>query len=389
MKTNRNRRIERNVGRHGLSTRMAASGFSIAMALAFLTSAVLAADNWPLFRGDAACTGVVDGTLPEELTVAWKYAVPGGSFDATAVIADGAAFLGDFDGVVHAIDLASGELRWNSPTDSLIFAAGAVRDGSFYVGDADGRFHCIDTKTGEEKWRIETGAEINSSPNFHKDTVIIGSQDSVLYCIQATTGEINWKYQIPDQIQSTPAIVENRTFLLGCDGVLHIIDLDQGKPIGQIGIMDQTRVAPAVLGDRLFFGTYGEQVYGVNWKQDKVLWTYQNEQRHFRFDSSAAATNEVVVIGSDDKLVHALDPDNGKRIWMFPTRGRVVSSPVIVGPRVFVGSADGRLYALDLKTGTKQWEYDAGGSFIASPAVASERLVIANQDGTVYCFGKK
>jgi outer membrane protein assembly factor BamB len=84
-----------------------------------------------------------------------------------------------------------------------------------------------------------------------------------------------------------------------------------------------------------------------------------------------------------------MNPQSGEPRWQFATRGRVDSSPVVVGERVYLGSADGRLYGLELATGKKLWEYEAGGSFVASPAVAAGKLVIANQDGTVYCFGKK
>ena len=38
-------------------------------------------------------------------------------------------------------------------------------------------------------------------------------------------------------------------------------------------------------------------------------------------------------------------------MWTFATRGKVDSSPVIVGDKVVVGSDDGRLYMVSLKDG--------------------------------------
>ena len=88
-------------------------------------------------------------------------------------------------------------------------------------------------------------------------------------------------------------------------------------------------------------------------------------------------------------MVHALDPKSGRPLWEFATKGRVDSSPVVVGRRVFVGSSDGRIYGLDLKTGQEVWRFEAGGEVNASPAVAAGRMVIGTDDGKLYCFGAK
>ena len=61
-------------------------------------------------------------------------------------------------------------------------------------------------------------------------------------------------------------------------------------------------------------------------------------------------TAEAVIVGSRDKQVHAFDPKTGRQLWTFATKGRVDSSPVVVGDRVYFGSADGRLYGLRVKT---------------------------------------
>ena len=88
-------------------------------------------------------------------------------------------------------------------------------------------------------------------------------------------------------------------------------------------------------------------------------------------------------------MVRAVDPKTGDKLWEFTTKGRVDSSPVVVGQRVFVGSADGRIYGFDLATGEKVWEYECGGALVGSPAAAERHLVIASDAGVIYCFGEK
>ena len=105
--------------------------------------------------------------------------------------------------------------------------------------------------------------------------------------------------------------------------------------------------------------------------------------------SKTAVAEDIVVVGSHDKLIHAVNPKSGRQLWAFPTRRNVDGSPVIVGNRVFIGSDDGRLYALDRKTGKAIWQFEVGGSVLASPAVAAGRLVIGTDNGDLYCFGAK
>jgi outer membrane protein assembly factor BamB len=135
-----------------------------------------------------------------------------------------------------------------------------------------------------------------------------------------------------------------------------------------------------------FYGTFDNEVLGVNLGERKIAWRYEHPQRKFPFYSSAAVTGTRIVLGGRDKLVHGLTVD-GKSAWTFATRARVESSPAIAGGRVFVGSNDGRFYVLNLTDGAKLWEFDTGAPLSASPAIANGRIIIGSQDGRLYCFG--
>jgi outer membrane protein assembly factor BamB len=171
--------------------------------------------------------------------------------------------------------------------------------------------------------------------------------------------------------------------------MLRVVNVEDGTEVGSCEMEAQTGASPAVVGDRLFVGHMGCQVLGIDWKKPEIVWRYENPERHFEFYSSAAATDRIVVVGGRDKLVHALDPATGELRWSFPTKGRVDSSPVIVGDRVFIGSHDGNLYGLNLQTGKEVWKFTTGGKVSSSPAVAAGRMVIANDEGKVFCFGEK
>ena len=149
---------------------------------------------------------------------------------------------------------------------------------------------------------------------------------------------------------------------------------------------------PSAVGNnvwRAFCGTYGNEVLGIDLTSGDIVWQYENPDRQLPFFSSAAITKTLVVIGGRDKMVHALSPDKGEKIWTFTAKSRIESSPVIVGNRVFFGTTRGVFIGLDIANGEKVWKFEAASSIVASPSVADGKIYIGTEDGILYCFGEK
>ena len=356
-------------------------------------------DNWPSFRHDIRQTGVASSDLPEKLELLWKFKA-GEMVTSTAAIVDGQVFVASLKGEVTCLDLKSGQPVWvyhskkaAAPDDFLpgFKASPLVTETSVFLGDEDGVFHAIDRKTGKRQWVFQSNAEIISSATPYDDQVLFGSYDSNLYCLKASSGEQVWQFTTEDRVNCSPAISGHFTFVAGCDAHLRVIDILTGKQQTDIPLGTYLIASPAVAGDLLYVGTFESEVVALNWKKAERVWTQKDPKREFPYHSSAAITDQVVVVGGQDKRVHCLRRQDGQELWTFTTRGKVNSSPVIVGDRVFVGSNDGNLYGLRLKDGTEFWRHTDGRPFSASPAVGNGCLVIGSEssEGFVYCFGKK
>jgi outer membrane protein assembly factor BamB len=218
------------------------------------------------------------------------------------------------------------------------------------------------------------------------DRVLIGSYDEHLYCLSARNGSLLWKFKTNGPVHSTPGIADGMAFIAGCDELFRAIRISDGKEVFNVSSGAYTGASPALRGGAAFYGTFDNEVLGVNLGERKIAWRYEHPQRKFPFYSSAAVTGTRIVLGGRDKLVHGLTVD-GKSAWTFATRARVESSPAIAAGRVFVGSNDGRFYVLNLTDGAKLWEFDTGAPLSASPAIANGRIIIGSQDGRLYCFG--
>ncbi|HBY58222.1 MAG TPA: serine/threonine protein kinase, partial [Solibacterales bacterium] len=327
----------------------------------FLTAALASAQSWPQFRNDPALTGVTAATLPAEPRLLWSIEA-GEIIESSAAIAEGAVYVGTGSSELLAIDLASGKIRWRYKTKEPIGESSpAVAGGAVYVADLNGTLHAVSAKDGKGLWTFPLGSEVKSSPVIVDGKVIIGSYDGHLYAVNAAKGELAWRFKTNGPVHATAAVINGVAYISGCDGTFRGIRVSDGKEAAELRIGSYMGSSPVMAGIGAYFGTYDNQVIGLDLKAKKIAWRYEHPQRKFPYSSSAAYANGKVLIGGRDKMVHCLDGQTGKALWTYMTRARVDSSPAVAGGRVWFGSNDGRLYAVQLADGKKVWEFDAGG----------------------------
>lgn len=344
------------------------------------------ANNWSQFRGNHQLTGVSQSDVPSSLKQLWTYEA-GESIESSAAIVGGTVFVGSQKGELIALSLENGSVYWKFSTGNPIGESSpAYGNDTVFIGDLGGWLNALNASNGQKRWAFKTGGEIKSSPVVVGDRVLIGSYDEHLYCLSASDGKFLWKAKTNGPVHSTPGIADGMALIAGCDELFRAVRISDGKEVFSFSSGAYTGASPALRGGSAFYGTFDNEVLGVNLTERKISWRYEHPQRKFPFYSSAAVTASRIVLGGRDKMVHGLTL-TGTAAWTFTTRARVESSPAIAGGRVFVGSNDGRFYVLSLSNGEKLWEFEAGAPLSASPAIANGRIVIGSQDGRLYCFG--
>jgi outer membrane protein assembly factor BamB len=361
----------------------------------------ITATSWPSFRNGDQQLGVAGSTLPEKPELLWKYPTTDGVV-ATAAIVGEYAYVPELSGYLRCFELATGKLIWSyrslDDPDPDKFAWGfkaapTVTADTIYAGAEDGTMHAIDRATGKMKWQIksESEVEITGGVAVVNDRLLFGSHDGNLYCYKTADHALDWKFHTEAQVYSSPAISDHFTFLTGCDEHLRVIDINTGKQQSDMPMGAYIAASPAVMGDILYVGTAASEVVAVDWKNQQVVWKYSNENSEFPYHASAAVTDKFVLVGCRDKNLHCINRETGKGVWKFATRGRVDSSPVVVGDRVFFGSADRNLYAVNLQSGEQSWKYNTKGEISSGPAVGEGYLVVGSEGskGEILCFGTK
>ncbi len=110
--------------------------------------------DWPTYRADPARTARTPATVGPKVQLLW-ISPPTPLAEPTApVMAGGVVFVGGSDGIVRAIDAASGQVRWKAYTGGPIRFPPTLADGRLWVGSGDGWVYTLEAATGRLLWRF-------------------------------------------------------------------------------------------------------------------------------------------------------------------------------------------------------------------------------------------
>jgi len=348
------------------------------------------ATAWPMTRGGPALSGGVPAPIPRQPKIAWTFASPA-SINAEAAIARGRIFIGNEKGRLHCLAADTGRELWHFDTKDAITAAPAVGAALVFLSSNDGNLYALNADTGAEVWRfasdekLSAGAVLVRRPGGTDDWVVLNGYDGITRALQATDGKVVWTYKTDDQVNGAPAIVDGRFVVFGgCDAQLHVVNLADGTLLHKIPTSAHIPASIGTFGPMAYCGNYANESVAFDVLGGKVAWTYQD--RPMPFFSSPAVNDRLVLIGSRDKHLHAIQRASGEAAWKFKTGGRIEGSPIVFTDGVAFSSADGRIYAASLETGAELWQLDLGESLSASPAFGERQLVIGGEKGTVFAI---
>jgi outer membrane protein assembly factor BamB len=333
--------------------------------------------------------------------------------------------------------------------------SGAVwGDMLFYPGDF-GDMKAFDRHTGQELWStrlIDGGNGIHSSPAVTESIVLIGTYRGYLHALDRSTGEEIWKYNIGNVIGSSPVYVpeheaiyishetpredplagggyvtknnpyngeaiwqspklhhwphasvavdpERKIVAVGAnDGIFHAYSTDTGEELWARDFEPGEEFDPstadikttaAISASRglIVFGTWDSNVYALQIETGDTVW---------QFDVGGKVMGSVAIDDENGRVyipalspssgVYALDLDTGEEVWKFDAGSSVLSSPAISGDRsrVVFGSHSGHLFAVEAETGAEVWRFETDGAITASPALVGDMIYIAAKEGALY-----
>lgn len=153
----------------------------------------------------------------------------------------------------------------------------------------------------------------------------------------------------------------------------------------------QIYASPVMYNNLIITGSCDSTLYALNKSNAAIVWQFKSGGE---IRSSVAIENSTVFFMCTDGLFYAVDAHTGKQKWTFKTEGEKVydawdyytSSPAVSKGVVYFGCGDGYVYALNGASGMLLWKYKTNGIVHAAPTIADSAVLIGSFDGYFYCI---
>ncbi len=118
-----------------------------------------------------------------------------------------------------------------------------------------------------------------------------------------------------------------------------------------------TEITPAIAGRVIFAASENGTVLAVNLDSGDVLWRNRLDER--LITGGVGAGGGLVIVGSRDAEVIALDQSTGETVWIGQVTSEVVAQPIANEDIVVVQTVDDKVTALDNVSGEQRWIYES------------------------------
>jgi outer membrane protein assembly factor BamB len=112
-----------------------------------------------------------------------------GTVSGNACIIDDRVIFADDTRRVHALRKADGEVLWQTPLRTGVFASPLVVGQLVFIGDKAGRLYALDRGTGTIVWEREFQGGFQASPAVGFGRLVIASDEGVIYCLGKRTSK--------------------------------------------------------------------------------------------------------------------------------------------------------------------------------------------------------
>lgn len=359
------------------------------------------------FRGGLRRQGVRNTRVPTDVELDWRREGLNTGDHTAAKASPVLAPTGDVivpgdNGEVWALT-PDGDRQWRAAVEPVtrgIHGTPAIANGAVYVGAYDGALYAFDLDTGERYWRTSLGDAIGSSPAYHDGRVYIAVEHSQpsgsLAAVDALDGSVRWTDDRPtNHPHSTIAIDRDAGKLVvgSNDGVLYAWEYPELSFAWRFETDGAIKGPIATADGAAFFGSWDHNVYRVDLDTGEREWAFTAD---LDVMTGPAIADGVVYAGSHDQTLYAIEADTGDQRWAFSTDGMLIGCAVATPDHVLAGSHDGNLYCVtrdgeDRDGGQLVWRAPATGNVSSTPLVTEDGIYVTDratddQSGSIYKF---
>ena len=321
--------------------------------------------------------------------------------------------LGTAEGEVLAVDEASGALRWRLRHGAAIDgevslhapkALGLGTDETpsvAVVGGRDGVLLAVDAATGRVRWRSVLEAPSRAAALSVDGKLYVTTEANQVAALDGATGHILWSQGRPPSVglallgHGRPALAGDRVVAAFADGFAMAVATDDGRVLWERplslrgGRFVDADADPVVVGDKVFLASVTDGVYALELSTGQTAWNRPLCEVLSMCALPADAVHgrpALLVVGDVFGQVRGLRQDNGRPVWRLDAgAGPAVGLSPLGDGVAFLAGERGLVYA-DAMDGRPRSTYALGGMPGGGLATVGEHAAHVARDGRLFAW---
>ena len=290
------------------------------------------------------------------------------------------------------------KIAWSTALNVPVYMPPQAQAGSLFLTSMQPtgpNLFALVGQSGKLLWSFATQGAIGIPPTVGKTQVFVASDignTHFLRAIDAKTGFLIWQYtrnQPPECMCSQASILSGGMLFAQSDGhSLYAFEPSGAAPskrLWQFPGNGAPLTSPVVAEGLVVFGSGDHNVYALDAKTGAVKWTGTTG---YVFTAAPAISDGVVVVGDQGGNIDGFDLKTGKSLWSF-SAGTIDVAAVIAGDSAYVVSEDHSVYALNITNGQQVWQYSMDDYAEFSPLLAGNLVIAANRAGQLVALDAK
>jgi outer membrane protein assembly factor BamB len=164
-------------------------------------------------------------------------------FNSNIKVKDNVFYVVDYKNILKSISIQDGSEIWNLKTEESLIKSNtrisiALDEKNIYFNNSIGDVTAVDIKSGQLIWQVPTQNNnisqnafqlSNSELVINENTIFFSNNKNEFYSIDTATGLINWKTEISSDLK--PIVIGKLIITISENGYLYIIDKKSGNII--------------------------------------------------------------------------------------------------------------------------------------------------------------
>lgn len=401
----------------GFETDQAAFSGNVSRAISL--PAARANADWSQTAGSPA-NRIAHPALGGSLTLQWAADIGEGDsrkhrITADPVVSGGRIFTLDAQSIVTATS-TSGATLWQADLRPARDQAGDATGGGLVVaGDTVfisigfGVLAALDVSNGAVRWTQQLDASGSGTPTVAGDLVYVTAGDNTGWAVNRSDGTVEWQIGSTGDTNNVlgapaPALTDDLAIFAFGSGEVRAVFRRGGLNRWDASVLGKHRgralsnvsdvtAAPVVSGNLVYVGNQSGRIAALDLGSGARAWT----ARDGAIGPVWPVGNSVFAVSDLNELIR-LDAIDGAKVWGVelpnfvkrkPKRqSRVVAhyGPIVAGGRVIIASGDGVLRSFDPTNGALVASVALPGGATSAPVVAGRTLYVVTKNGQLLAY---